>query len=157
MEHIPVALLRPGQRPAAKPRAPSAPRKPLTTNPPHPLIKAADDELVLRGMAYRTRKSYGQHMRNYFDGLKVMPEGATREDIRRDLVQMATSGLVLPLICLRMVWICAISVTTQPMSLRAVFAKQSLCQSANVTVRAGDCFASRLRVAIANGALRSDG
>ncbi len=25
--------------------------KPLTTNPPHPLIKAVDDELVLRGMA----------------------------------------------------------------------------------------------------------
>jgi hypothetical protein len=29
--------------------------KPLTLNPPHPLIKQADDELVLRGMAYLTR------------------------------------------------------------------------------------------------------
>ena len=37
--------------------------KPLTTNPPHPLIKQADDELVLRGMAYLTRKSYG-HLRS---------------------------------------------------------------------------------------------
>jgi hypothetical protein len=36
--------------------------KPLTTNPPHPLIKQVDDELVLRGMAYGTRKSYGQHL-----------------------------------------------------------------------------------------------
>ncbi len=44
--------------------------KPLTTNPPHPLIKQVDDELVLRGMAYGTRKSYGQHLRNYFNWLK---------------------------------------------------------------------------------------
>ncbi len=29
--------------------------KPLTLNPPHPLIKQVDDELVLRGMAYGTR------------------------------------------------------------------------------------------------------
>lgn len=36
--------------------------KPLTTNPPHPLIKQVDDELVLRGMAYGTRKAYGQHL-----------------------------------------------------------------------------------------------
>lgn len=67
----------------------------LTTNPPHPLIKAVDDELVLRGMAYGTRKSYGQHLRNYFDWLKekqIAPEKATREDIRQYLVAMATSG-----------------------------------------------------------------
>jgi site-specific recombinase XerD len=68
--------------------------KPLTTNPPHPLIKRVDDELVLRGMAYTTRKSYGQHLRNYFAWLKKKPEEATREDIRAYLVQMATSGLV---------------------------------------------------------------
>jgi site-specific recombinase XerD len=71
--------------------------KPLTLNPPHPLIKQADDELVLRGMAYGTRKSYGQHLRNYFDWLKdqhIEPERATREDIRAYIVQMASSGLV---------------------------------------------------------------
>ena len=78
--------------PPPKPRAPFVPGKPLTTNPPHPLIKAVDDELVLRGMAYGTRKSYGQHLRNYFAWLKVKPEEATREDIRGYLVQMATSG-----------------------------------------------------------------
>ena len=33
--------------------------QPLTLNPPHPLIKRVDEELVLRGMAYGTRKSYG--------------------------------------------------------------------------------------------------
>ena len=62
----------------------------LTLNPPHPLIKKADDELVLRGMAYGTRKSYGQHLRNYFDWLKdqhIEPERATREDIRAYIVQ----------------------------------------------------------------------
>jgi site-specific recombinase XerD len=85
--------------PSRKPRAPYVPgkSKPLTTNPPHPLIKAVDDELVLRGMAYGTRKSYGQHLRNYFDWLKdkkLKPEEATRENIRGYLVQMATSGLV---------------------------------------------------------------
>jgi len=83
--------------PPRKPRAQFTPGKPLTTNPPHPLIKAVDDELVLRGMAYGTRKSYGQHLRNYFDWLKdkkLKPEDATREDIRGYLVQMATSGLV---------------------------------------------------------------
>ncbi len=53
-----------------------------------------DDEVVLRGMAYGTRKSYGQHLRNYFDWLKVKPEEATREDIRGYLVQMASSGQV---------------------------------------------------------------
>jgi hypothetical protein len=31
--------------------------KPLTTNPPHPFIEQVDDELVLRGMAYLTRKA----------------------------------------------------------------------------------------------------
>jgi integrase len=62
MEHTPVAPLWPGQRPAAKSRAPFAPCKPLTTDLLHPLVKAADDELVLRGIAYGTRKSYGQHL-----------------------------------------------------------------------------------------------
>ncbi len=81
-----------GAEPPRKPRAPFVPGKPLTTNPPHPLIKAVDDELVLRGMAYGTRKSYGQHLRNYLDWLKVRPEDATREDIRGYLVQMASSG-----------------------------------------------------------------
>jgi len=69
--------------------------KPLTTNPPHPLIKKVDDELVLRGMAYGTRKSYGQHLRNYFDWLtaqKIAPECATTDQIRGYLVQMASSG-----------------------------------------------------------------
>ena len=79
--------------PPRRPRWPFVPGKPLTTNPPHSLIKAVDDELVLRGMAYGTRKSYGQHLRNYFDWLKVRPEEATREDIRGYLVQMAESGL----------------------------------------------------------------
>lgn len=69
--------------------------KPLTTNPPHPLIKQVDDELVLRGMAYGTRKAYGQHLRNYFDWLKqndIVPDQATREQIRAYLVEMASSG-----------------------------------------------------------------
>ena len=69
--------------------------KPLTTNPPHPLIKQVDDELVSRGMAYGTRKAYGQHLRNYFDWLKqndIVPDQATREQIRAYLVEMASSG-----------------------------------------------------------------
>ncbi len=69
--------------------------KPLTTNPPHPFIKQVDDELVLRGMAYGTRKAYGQHLRNYFAWLKqehIAPEQATGEQIRAYLVGMATSG-----------------------------------------------------------------
>jgi site-specific recombinase XerD len=69
---------------------------PLTSNPPHPLIKQADDELVLRGMAYGTRKSYGQHLRNYFAWLAelgVQPEKARAEEIRGYLVQMAESGV----------------------------------------------------------------
>jgi integrase/recombinase XerD len=69
--------------------------KPLTTNPPHPLIKSVDDELVLRGMAYGTRKAYGQHLRNYFDWLqekRIAPEQATREQIREYVVRMASSG-----------------------------------------------------------------
>lgn len=69
--------------------------KPLTTNPPHPSIKQVDDELVLRGMAYGTRKSYGQHLRNYFDWLNanhIVPDQATREQIRGYLVEMASSG-----------------------------------------------------------------
>ncbi len=76
--------------------------KPLTTNPPHPLIKLVDDELVLRGMAYGTRKSYGQHLRNFFDWLKrkqIAPEQATREHIREYLVQMAMSGRVSAAYC----------------------------------------------------------
>jgi site-specific recombinase XerD len=71
--------------------------KPLTLNPPHALIKQVDDELVLRGMAYGTRKSYGQHLRNYFDWLtsrQMGAEQATAEHIRGYLVGMATSGRV---------------------------------------------------------------
>jgi hypothetical protein len=75
-EWIGVAPPKPEKDGARKPRAAHVPGKPLTTNPPHPLIKAVDDELVLRGMAYPqgafgsgTRKSYGQHLRNYFDWL----------------------------------------------------------------------------------------
>jgi site-specific recombinase XerD len=51
-----------------------------------------DDKHVLRGMVYGTGKSYGQHLRHYFDWLKekqIAPEQATREDIRRYLVEMA--------------------------------------------------------------------
>jgi site-specific recombinase XerD len=80
--------------------------KPLTTNPPHPLIKRVDNELVLRGMAYGTRKSYGQHLRNYFEWLKgrakgqpIAPEKATADDIREYLAQMASSGQVSPGYC----------------------------------------------------------
>ncbi len=76
--------------------------KPLTTNPPHPLMKAVDDELVLRGMAYGTRKSYGQHLRNYFAWLQskhIAPEQATREQIRAYLVQLAQSGTVSAAYC----------------------------------------------------------
>lgn len=96
-EWIAVAPPKPDQRATPKPRALLGPGKPLTTNPPHPLIKAVDDELVLRGMAYGTRKSYGQHLRNYFDrlaGWGVKPEKATREDIRGYLVETASGGLV---------------------------------------------------------------
>lgn len=85
--------------PATRPRRPYVPGrdKPLTLNPPHPLIKKVDDELVLRGMAYGTRKSYGQHLRNYFAWLTnahIEAEQATREQIRSYVVEMATSGLV---------------------------------------------------------------
>jgi len=87
--------VKPPQPDAVVPRKksrPFVPGKPLTTNPPHPLIKAVDDELVLRGMAYGTRKSYGQHLRNYVVWLKAGPEKATAADIRGYLVQMANSG-----------------------------------------------------------------
>jgi site-specific recombinase XerD len=85
--------------------------KPLTTNPPHPFIKQVDDELVLRGMAYGTRKAYGQHLRNYFDWLRqkqtlapnasagVAPEQATHDQIRAYLVEMASSGRVSAAYC----------------------------------------------------------
>jgi len=63
-----VLVVRPkqGNAPTRKPAHHYSAGKdtPLTTNPPHPLIKDVDDELVLRGMAYGTRKSYGQHLRN---------------------------------------------------------------------------------------------
>jgi Phage integrase, N-terminal SAM-like domain len=71
--------------------------KPLTTNPPHPFIKQADDELVLRGMAYLTRKAYGQHLRNYFDWLgakQIDADKATKDQIRAYLVELASSGRV---------------------------------------------------------------
>jgi integrase/recombinase XerD len=86
--------------------------KPLTLNPPHALIKKVDDELVLRGMAYGTRKSYGQHLRNYtcpggrcqgFDWLareKITPEQTTREQIREYMVQLAQSGRVSAAYCI---------------------------------------------------------
>lgn len=76
--------------------------QPLTTKPPHPLIKQVDDELVLRGMAYGTRKSYGQHLRNYFVWLtqkQIAPEKATREQIREYIVQLAQSGRVSAAYC----------------------------------------------------------
>ncbi len=75
---------------------------PLTTNLPHPLIKQVDNELVLRGMAYGTRKSYGQHLRNYFVWLgpsRIAPESATRERVRQYLVQLAQSGTVSAAYC----------------------------------------------------------
>ena len=76
---------------SSKPRARFRQGKdtPLTLKPPHPLIKKVDDELVLRGMAYTTRKSYSQHLRNYFNWLKdrapgraIEPEKAGAEEIR---------------------------------------------------------------------------
>ena len=76
--------------------------KPLTTNPPHLLIKKVDDELVLRAMAYGTRKSYGQHLRNYFDWLvneHLPPEQTTAEQIRAYLVGLASSGRVSAAYC----------------------------------------------------------
>lgn len=94
-EWIGVAPAKPAAEKAIKPRAPFTPGKPLTTNPPHPLIKAVDDELVLRGLAYGTRKSYGQHLRNFFDWLaekKIQPDAATHDDVRSYLVHMANSG-----------------------------------------------------------------
>jgi site-specific recombinase XerD len=94
-EWIGVAPRKPEKDGDRKPHASRVPGKPLTTNPPHPLIKAVDDELVLRGMAYGTRKSYGQHLRNYFGWLqekKVQPEAAGRDEVRGYLVQMANSG-----------------------------------------------------------------
>ena len=68
--------------------------KPLTLNPPHPLIKKVDDELALRGMAYGTRKAYGQHhsttltasLRNFFEWLRARskdPPFAPENDRRR--------------------------------------------------------------------------
>jgi hypothetical protein len=51
-EWIGVAPRKPEKDGDRKPHASRVPGKPLTTNPPHPLIKAVDDELVLRGMAY---------------------------------------------------------------------------------------------------------
>ena len=71
--------------------------KPLTTNPPYPFISKVDDELVLRGMAYLTRKAYGQHLRNYFDWLgakQIEADKATRDQIRAYLVELASSGRV---------------------------------------------------------------
>jgi integrase/recombinase XerD len=93
-----------GAQPSRKPRARyvAGRDQPLTLNPSHPLIKKVDDELVLRGMAYGTRKAYGQHLRNYFAWLKgqqIEPERATREEIRAYLVQMADSGLVSATYC----------------------------------------------------------
>ncbi|MBM3130018.1 MAG: integrase [Chloroflexi bacterium] len=76
--------------------------KPLTTNPPHPFIKQVDDELVLRGMAYGTRKAYGQHLRNFFEWLtreRIEPAHTTRDQIRAYLVQMAMSGRVSAAYC----------------------------------------------------------
>jgi site-specific recombinase XerD len=66
------------------------------------LIKQVDDELVLRGMAYLTRKAYGQHLRNYFDWLKakqLAPEQTTREQVRTYLVELASSGRVSAAYC----------------------------------------------------------
>lgn len=54
------------------------------------------------GMAYGTRKSYGQHLRNYFDWLareKITPEQATREQVRAYLVELASSGRVSAAYC----------------------------------------------------------
>ncbi len=76
--------------------------KALTENPPHPVIKQVDDELVLRGMAYGTRKAYGQHLRNYIAWLarkRIVPECASGEQIREYLVQLAQSGTVSAAYC----------------------------------------------------------
>ena len=54
------------------------------------------------GMAYGTRKSYGQHLRNFFDWLKqkqIPPEQTTREQIRAYLVEQASSGRVSAAYC----------------------------------------------------------
>ncbi len=94
VEQIEVAP-KSGGEPRRRPRASYERGKSLTTNPLHPLIKAVDDELVLRGMAYGTRKSYGQHLRNHFDWLaekEIQPEAATRDDVCGYLVQMVNSG-----------------------------------------------------------------
>jgi len=85
--------------PPRKPGAHYVPGRdtPLTIAPPHPLIQAADDELTLRGMAYGTRKSYGQHLRNYFDWLKeqnIAAEDVTNLQIRSYMVHLAGSGLL---------------------------------------------------------------
>ncbi len=62
-------------------------------------------------MAYGTRKSYGQHLRNYtcpcgrckgFDWLaksQIVPENATRDQTREFLVQMAESGIASAAYC----------------------------------------------------------
>jgi hypothetical protein len=50
-EWIGVAPPKPEADKVRKSRARFTPGKPLTTNPPHPLIRSVDDELVLRGMA----------------------------------------------------------------------------------------------------------
>lgn len=49
-----------------------------------------------------TRKSYGQHLRNYFEWVKdqkIDPEKARREDLRAYLVWMATSGIASAAYC----------------------------------------------------------
>jgi len=54
---------------------------------PHPLIKAVDDELVLRGMACGTRKSNGQPAERYtYVSQKAM------EQIRSPLDRLDLSG-----------------------------------------------------------------
>ncbi|MCL4393217.1 MAG: phage integrase N-terminal SAM-like domain-containing protein [Chloroflexi bacterium] len=53
-------------------------------------------------MAYGTRKSYGQHLRNYFNWLgrnQLVPEQATRDQIREYLVKLAQSGTVSAAYC----------------------------------------------------------
>jgi site-specific recombinase XerD len=53
-------------------------------------------------MAYGTRKSYGQHLRNYFVWLGqscIAPDRATRDQIRQYLVQLAQSGTVSAAYC----------------------------------------------------------
>lgn len=49
-----------------------------------------------------TRKSYGQHLRNYFDWLnakQIAPERATRDQIREYIVQLAQSGTISAAYC----------------------------------------------------------